>query len=324
MGSDVTTQNAVFEDSNPGFIEISGADRVRFLHNLSTNNIEALKPGQTQLTTVTNQTGRTLELLTVLAGEDSLSLLFSGESADSLYSLFDMYIFPRDKVAIDNRSDKLSAISVFGDLSILSDQDVLTPERGCFTQTQIDDTSVTIIHGSGLTLDGFTVLAEKDQARKIVSFLTKSGFGNEINENEWDLRRILDGRPLVGKELTEDFNPLEAGLWKTVSFIKGCYIGQETIAKLKTYDGVKQNLYGVEFSEPVPVGEKLFAGDNRAGVVTSCIAADDGKGIGLAYIRRKFGGAGLQVQAQNGVKGVVQEIPFATRTVEECADPVPN
>ncbi|KAJ1469333.1 hypothetical protein T484DRAFT_1852108, partial [Baffinella frigidus] len=82
----------------------------------------------------------------------------------------------------------------------------------------------------------------------------------------WEALRIMDGVPAPGKELTLDHNPLEAGLWGTVSFDKGCYIGQETIARLRTSGGVKQQLFSLSptpDSPPIPdpaalLGAKLW------------------------------------------------------------------
>ena len=70
--------------------------------------------------------------------------------------------------------------------------------------------------------------------------------------------RIQQGRPKSDRELTEDYNPLEAGLWQTISFEKGCYIGQETIARLNTYKGVKQKLWGIKLDRSVSPQTPIF------------------------------------------------------------------
>lgn len=74
-----------------------------------------------------------------------------------------------------------------------------------------------------------------------------------------------------------------------MSFKKGCYIGQETIARLKTYDGVKKKLFGVDFSAPVEAGAAVLpkGGTENAGVVTSAGTTSDGRHIALAYIKSK-------------------------------------
>jgi folate-binding protein YgfZ len=105
--------------------------------------------------------------------------------------------------------------------------------------------------------------------------------------------RIAQGRPCPGKELTEEVTPLEAGLWHTVHFDKGCYLGQETIAKVARNRGERQRLWGfvVRAGDPAAVSEgaRLVtvggkgAGGGRAGVVTSVL---EQQGRGLAYVRK--------------------------------------
>jgi folate-binding protein YgfZ len=117
----------------------------------------------------------------------------------------------------------------------------------------------------------------------------------------------MQGRPIPDQELTEYYNPLEAGLWRTVSFEKGCYIGQETIARLNTYKGVKQRLWGVQLSEVVSPGTVVTIGAEKVGILTSM--TDLEMPFGLAYIRTKAGGEGLQVQLGNA-SGKVVAVPF--------------
>ncbi|NJO51566.1 MAG: hypothetical protein HC840_21460, partial [Leptolyngbyaceae cyanobacterium RM2_2_4] len=123
--------------------------------------------------------------------------------------------------------------------------------------------------------------------------------------------RIEQGRPMPDAELTEDYNPLEAGLWHTISFSKGCYIGQETIARLDTYKGVKQQLWGVRLSQPAPPGEPLLVGEEKVGKLTSLTETEAGL-FGLAYVRTKAGGAGLTVTVGSGT-GEIVDLPFLTR-----------
>jgi folate-binding protein YgfZ len=130
-------------------------------------------------------------------------------------------------------------------------------------------------------------------------------------ETIWNRLRIQAGRPQPGTELTEDYNPLEAGLWHSISFEKGCYIGQETIARLNTYQGVKQQLWGIQLSAPVEPGSPIQVDDDKVGTITSILATADGP-IALGYIRTKAGGAGLQVTVGEA-KGTVVDVPFLAR-----------
>jgi hypothetical protein len=132
----------------------------------------------------------------------------------------------------------------------------------------------------------------------------------EMSDRAWEVLRILQGRPAPEAELTDDYNPLEAGLWQTISFTKGCYIGQETIARLNTYKGVKQHLFGVKLSAAAEIGSAIALGDEKVGKLTSYTETPDGY-FGLGYIRTKAGGVGLKVQVGE-TTGEIVEIPFVS------------
>lgn len=109
------------------------------------------------------------------------------------------------------------------------------------------------------------------------------------------MRRIALGLPAAGAEINEETNPFELGLADRVSLAKGCYVGQETLARLATYDGVKQQLRrwltlatpGPEKAAPEPGSTLRDAEGQRAGQVTSALALPGGEGwIGLALVRR--------------------------------------
>jgi folate-binding Fe-S cluster repair protein YgfZ len=99
-------------------------------------------------------------------------------------------------------------------------------------------------------------------------------------------------------------------LWQTISFAKGCYIGQETIARLNTYKGVKQYLWGIKLAAPVAVGTSLTIDGEKVGVLTS-VRDLDGEILGLAYVKSKAGGVGSKVLVGD-VEGKIVELPFVT------------
>jgi folate-binding protein YgfZ len=132
----------------------------------------------------------------------------------------------------------------------------------------------------------------------------------ELSDRAWDTLRILQGRPAPDAELTDDYNPLEVGLWQTISFNKGCYIGQETIARLNTYKGVKQYLWGIHLNAPAAVGDTITIGEEKVGKLTSYTQTPDGY-FGLGYIRSKAGGVGLKVQVGDS-EGEIVAIPFVS------------
>ncbi|MDJ0662480.1 MAG: folate-binding protein [Crocosphaera sp.] len=306
----------ICDRSHWGLLQLTGEDRLRFLHNQTTNNINSLKPGQLCDTVFVNSTGRTLDLVTAYFAEDSIFLLVSPNRRKFLYEWMDRYIFPMDKVEISDISDKNAIFTIIGNqaTTTLNNWDTanqtitkLLPKTHDFVT--INDEKIIIGYDTGLKLPGYTLIVPEKLAKTVWEQLINLDI-KPIGDRVWEQLRIKQGRPYPDQELTEDYNPLETGLWSTISFDKGCYIGQETIARLNTYQGVKQRLWGVKLNKLVTPGSTVTVDDNKVGILTSCTAIED-EFIGLAYVKTKAGGEGLNVTVGDG-KGELIAVPFLT------------
>lgn len=303
---------AIGDRSSWGLLKITGADRLRYLHNQSTNDFEKRKPGQGCDTVFVTSTARTLDLATAYVTEDSVLVLVSPHRQSQLMAWLDRFIFPFDKVELTDISENTAIFSILGEgsLSLLSN---LASETICLTNSAdhhlvtIADVAVRVAQGSGLATPGYTLIMDLQAAGTVWSKLTTEGavpFGDRL----WENLRIQQGRPTPDRELTEDYNPLEAGLWQTISFEKGCYIGQETIARLNTYNGVKQKLWGIKLDRAVEPQTPITLEDSKIGILTSYTDTPTGS-FGLGYIRTKAGGAGLQVKIGEA-SGELISVPF--------------
>ncbi|MGF1498818.1 MAG: YgfZ/GcvT domain-containing protein [Elainellaceae cyanobacterium] len=306
---------AVCDRSHWGRIEVGDADRIRFLHNQSTNDFQSLKPGQGCETVFVTSTARTIDLVNAYMLADRVLLLTSPNCGDRLMQWMDRYIFFADKVTLTDVTKTTVTFSLMGPesdrlLAELGLDAIVGQPRYSHQTLCLDEHSVMVAVGSGLATPGYTLVAEQQAAPVLWSRLTQAGtvpLGNAL----WEELRVIQGRPTPGQELTEDYNPLEAGLWHAISFEKGCYIGQETIARLDTYKGVKQQLFGIRLSEAAAPGTPVLFEDSKIGTLTSMVTTAAGP-VGLAYIRTKAGGAGLTVQVGD-TTGEVVEVPFLTR-----------
>lgn len=308
----MSATNLIYDRSHWGLLRISGEDRLRYLHNQSTNNIQQLKPGQGCDTVFVTSTARTIDLATVYLTEEAILVLVSPNRRQYLLEWLDRYLFPMDKVELADLSSEYAVFQLIG-----SESDTLLKQLGLETiidrpqfshqLVTIDDIEVRIAVGSGLAIPGYTFIAAKAKADSIWQKLTANG-AKPIDDLAWEQLRILQGRPVPDKELTEDYNPLEVGLWQCISFDKGCYIGQETIARLNTYKGVKQRLWGVKLNAAVEPETKITVGEEKVGVLTSYTPIEGGH-FGLAYVKTKAGGAGLKVKAGE-TEGELVEVPF--------------
>ncbi len=309
---------AVYDRSHWGRIKVSDDDRLRFLHNQSTNDIQSLKPGQGCDTVFVNSTARTLDLVTAYILEDSVLLLASPNRREFLMQWLDRYIFFADKVQLTDITDETATLTLIGPESDavvkkLGAEAIIGQPYGTHisipTGSGGETGAVLVAVGSGLAYPGYTLILPAADKEQLWSKIVEAG-AVPIGDRSWEMLRILQGRPTPDQELTEDYNPLEVGLWQTISFNKGCYIGQETIARLNTYKGVKQHLWGIHLNAPAQPGSAITIGDEKVGKLTSYTKTLDGH-FGLGYIRTKAGGTGLKVHVGE-VEGEVVEVPFVS------------
>jgi len=226
----------------------------------------------------------------------------------------DRFLFPMDKVELANISSKYAIFSLFGAktpnlLAEWLEEEILCQPEGNHLAMEIENINLFLGVGNGLALPGYNLIIPQEKAGEIWQILTAKGalpMGNKAYEK----LRILQGRPKPDAELTEDYNPLEVGLWQTISFEKGCYIGQETIARLNTYQGIKQKLWGIRVNQPVMPGAIVTVAGVKVGVITSYTDTENG-GLALGYIRTKAGDVGLKVEIEEA-KGEVVKLPFVT------------
>ena len=307
---------ALCDRTHWGRIQLSGGDRARFLHNQTTNDFQILKPGRGCDTVFVTSTARTIDLATAYATDEAILLLVSPSRRQQLIQLMDRYIFPMDDVELSDLSDRTACFSLVGPKSdavietIFHTKEPIGQPDGSHGLLKWAETEVRVAVGSGLAMPGYTLVIAADASGELWRQLIEAG-AVAMGDCVWERLRILQGRPKPDSELTEDYNPLEAGLWQTISFEKGCYIGQETIARLNTYKGVKQQLWGVRLSAAVEPGTLVLLGEQKVGKLTSCTEVEGGF-FGLAYIRTKAGGAGLHVKVGE-VDGDIVDVSFLTR-----------
>jgi tRNA-modifying protein YgfZ len=306
------TGAALYDSSDWGKILIGDRDRLRFLHNQSTADFEKRQVGEVVDTVFVTSTARTIDLATGLILDDEVLLFVSPNRREYLFNWLDKYIFFADRVTLKDVTGSLASFTLMG-----AESTTILDRWGCPNLTElaqdshksyhVDGIEVRIAIGTELGLPGYRLIVDRSQSAALHQSLTNLGTVT-LDEDAWECLRIAQGRPKPDAELTEDYNPLEVGLWQTISFSKGCYIGQETIARLNTYKGVKQYLWGVKLAESVAVGTVMTIDGEKVGVLTSCSEVD-GKILGLGYVRSKAGGVGLQVMLGD-IEGEIISLPF--------------
>jgi len=295
-------------------------DLLDLIHRLSTNAVTELKPGAGAETVLTTAQGRIVERLYLAHLGDAGVLLLGGAGrAGPVLEHLKKYTFAEQTGLADRGGDQC-LLALGGPLAAetLATAGFAAPPPLGVADGMHDGLPVHILGHDGYSADGFSVLVSHERAgslwRALVLAVSKTD-GRAAGEQALQAARIRRGIPLAGAELTEEHNPLEAGLRDAVAFDKGCYVGQEVVARLDTYDKVSRCIVGLTLPENllvVPGESKLFRDGTAAGIVTSVAAIDGMETVALAYVKKRVAAFGdhVQVGADDGPTATLQDFPM--------------
>lgn len=282
---------------------LGGADRSAFLQRISTNDVRLL-PGQGTVTILTTATARIQAVLTVLAQPTGLLLLAGPNQGPAIFNTLRTQIFFNDKVELAGRGGALAQFNLLGPkaaaLLAQLDQPVDDlPLWGWRTLT-LAGVEVTAQRNEGLHHPGFTLLSPAPASHIVRAALLDAG-AVALDEAAYEVARVEAGVPAPGRELTEQVNPLEAGLRRFCNDYKGCYTGQEIIARQITYDKVTTHLIGLLLEAPVSPEAALLADGKQVGWISSTVySVALQRPIALGFVRRPHHEAGTALTATSG------------------------
>ena len=302
-----------------GRLRITGEDAVDLLDRLSTNQMQGLALGRGLYTVLTNNKGRVVDLIFVLSLDGHLLVLTGPDERTKVAEWIDFYTFTED-VSVEDVTDETGQLALVGPkaavlLEELCGLDVLETYESA--SVAIAGVEVTVVRTDFLKQPVYEIVLPSDGLDAVREAALGSGLGiAPVGDTTLDLVRIEQGVPVQGRELTDEANPLEAGLIDHISFNKGCYIGQEVVARLNTYDKVQRSLVGVSWDlDAAPeVGADLFAEDKKVGVLTSTSKSNRlNRGIGLGLVRNAHSEPGVVLVAgspEGPTTVVVEGLPF--------------
>jgi folate-binding protein YgfZ len=285
--------DAVLADrSDLGRLEISGKDAADLLHRLTTNDVRGLVPGQgTAAAFVTNK-GRLVDLVTLHhLGERLLCLTGPGRSA-AVAAYIDRYTF-REDVEVRDLSQSHGTMGLYGARASERAAALFGAEaagRPPHHATTVGFGGVSAILAGSFPMGGgaFHLTAQAEALTGLRRAILEQSPGLLVAGAEClEALRVEAGLPLAGHELTEEYNPWEARLQDAISLNKGCYVGQEVIARLNTYKKISRCLVRLELRDGRPEpGSRLEAGGEAIGLLTS-VAAIPGEDrvVALGYVR---------------------------------------
>lgn len=312
-----------------GRIKVTGGDRIDLLQRISTNDLRPLESGRFVPTLFTTAKGRIVDRVLVYDRGDSLLLLTSPAGRTRIPDWIEKFIFSED-VRLTDVSLETSAFALSGPaapalLRAICGVSAGAVRPGGYLALPIAGVETMVSSYDGLP-EAWVFIAETPGILAVYEQALRAGEAGglaPIGVEEAEVLRVEAGIPADGHELTEDWNPWEVGLVDSFSLTKGCYTGQEVIARLDTYEKVQRRLAGLRMREDVPlaVPQKVYArardggegGEEREiGVLTSAVVSDRFRQtIGLAVLRLAFGGPGTEVSVGDArVPATVSDLPF--------------
>ena len=312
----------LLDRSAVGRLSFTGHGALDLLNRLSTNELMTLQVSQGVPTVLTSNKGRILDLLLVLRLADRLLVLTSPENRQNVAEWIDFYTFAED-VTVQDVTEETAMLSVAGPsaavlLDELTGQQVSSLDRYQAAEGSIGGVQATILRTDSFRLPGYDLVVPVSYVQQLWDELLKQGDGaglRTVGMEALEAVRVEQGVPAFGAELSEDFNPLEANLRAYISFTKGCYVGQEVVARLDTYDKVQKRLVGLQcLTDRIPTpGAKLTFDGKQVGLLTSAGRSPRLKvAVGLGYVRKAHAQPGtvLSIESADGAV-VVVELPFS-------------
>lgn len=261
-----------------GVLRLSGDSRLDFVQRMSTNDVLGLAAGAGAPTIFTTPIGRIIDLTYVVAREEDVWLVTSRGADERVANWLRRHIFFNDDVVVENLTEQQGLMGLKGPQAaaiVAGLLDEATANLPLYHSRAVEVAGVAahIVRGVPMDVD-YLLLTEPGAAATLWTALeaaVKAVEGAPVGELAVETARIAAGQPRFERELSEDYIPLEAGLKGAVSFNKGCYTGQEIIARLDTYQRLAKRLVVLQAAQGtnLKAGDELQVNGSRVGQVTS-------------------------------------------------------
>jgi folate-binding protein YgfZ len=295
-------------------VQVTGKDRVRWLHNMVTNNVRDLALNRGNYNFVLNAQGRILGDLYIFNRGESLLLETDAGQAETLMTTLKRFII-MDKVELAPAGPDLTALGVCGPqaekilAAIGFDLSGMGPLE--IRELSADGAALTVISGPEKKPGWFTLWVSSASAQNLWQKLIAAG-AQPAGAEALEMWRVLHGIPNYGQDIRDRDLPQETSQADALNFTKGCYIGQEIVERIRSRGHVHRQFRGFEFPGEPPSLENPEADRRSAAEITSVVRIPTESGernIGLGYVRQEVLGDADEVEL-HGVHAKVVELPF--------------
>ena len=289
-----TVRNSVgiIDISSRGKLKISGADHVKFLQGMLTNDVKEKLPGRGVYAAVLTPKGKMISDMRVFKGEDSVYIDMEPGMGGNIAQLLRKFRLSYKAEVVDATED-YCALHICGPGCgefITKRLGISTGQMNEYDHLSRGKATVMKLNRTGET--GFDVLFKNRSAEELWNLLLENPESPGLSGQEaLEILRIEAGIPVYGKDMDISTIPIEAGIWNALDFEKGCYVGQEVIARIKWRGKVNWHLayFASEQDDCASPGDTLWVKEKKAGRITSSTYSPTlGKNIAIGYIRREF------------------------------------
>lgn len=281
----------LLDRSHEGRILLQGRDRLELVNRMSTNDVSRLALHEGAPTVFINANARILFRAVCFSLQRGLLLVSEPSQGDALANYLRRSIFFGDQVTVKDISAETAHFAMHGksaDAAI----ELLAPAAGSIpalgvVEIETDVGQLIIAQRKSICGGHWIVIADRDMGAHAHHMLLQSGGAAGLiaaGSLTFNCLRIRSGRP-AGLELSTDYIPLEVGLWDEISFSKGCYTGQEIIARMESRGRLAKTLVKLALSSMMPAPAPIYVQGKPAGTLTSSVQAPDGRIHALAVLK---------------------------------------
>lgn len=297
-----------------GRINVSGKDRVRWLHNMVTNNVRDLPVNRGNYNFVLNAQGRILGDMYIYNRGESSALETDASQVQTLIHAMKRFII-MDKVELVEIGADSVSVGVCGPKaeSVLAAAGINAGNMQPLEVRDVgfDDIAATLVRGPEQRPGWFEFWLDPNKAQDLWNLLVKAG-AKPIGADALEMWRILQGIPSYGQDIRDRDLPQETEQSQALNFTKGCYIGQEIVERIRSRGQVHRKFTGFVFGDRVPAIGKYESEGRALAEITSIAKMPTSRGprnIGLGYVRREALAAGPKI-ALHGIEATAVDLPF--------------